>query len=242
MQKILYLVKMGMDYDQKTIDMEGSDIGNYRIRGTFHDKNNDLIFIEFGNAYEFKNKKPISKIKLRVDHQFNASNDWDENNSHIKIDYEALKTYNYTKQDILKYIHKTFGVKFDELQLIDTTITNYNYREIAGDEFQPDEKTIAQAQKINDYFYNYEKEVEKKKYPNFSIYYENDKLTILKHYNGFNDKIVIDDVYKFNFDYKVPVRGWKKISLYPIKIKGVIQYEKINTSYIYVIKWIHEKI
>lgn len=205
-KKILYLVKMGVDYDEKNTDMTGSDIGNYRIRGTFHDIKNNLIFIEFGNGCSFKNGKMTSRIKLRIDHQFNASIDWDENKSHIKIDYDALDAYNYTKKDILQYIFNNFGVKFDNLELIDCSICNYEYREIAGDDFQPDKKAIEQAKKIKDYFYNFEKEIEKKKYSNFSIYYENDKLTILKHYNGFNDKIIIDDIYNFNFDYKIPTR------------------------------------
>lgn len=203
-KKILYLVKMGCDYDEKATDMQGSDVGNYRIRGTFHDKNGNLIFVEFGNGCQYKNKELISRTKLRIDHQFNVSQSWDENESHIKINYKQLDAYNYTKKDILQYIYKKFGVKFDALELIDTSICNYNYREVAGDEFKPDIKAIEQAQKIKDYFCNFEKEIEKKKYVNFSIYYENNKLTVLKHYNGFNDKIVIDDIYKFNFDYKIP--------------------------------------
>lgn len=203
----LYLVKMGGDYDEKNTDMKGSDVGNYRIRGTFHDKNNNLIFIEFGSALKYKGKKIISRIKLRVDHQFNMSIDRDENVSHIKIDYKSLEAYNYTKKDILKYIYNNFGVQFDELVLIDTRLCNYDYEKISGDEFQPNLEDIKQAKKIHDYFYNFEKNIEGKKYPNFSIYYENDKLTVLKHYNGFNDKIVIDNIYKFDFDYKVPVKA-----------------------------------
>lgn len=206
MEKNLYLVKMGCDYKENEGDMMGSDVGNYRIRGTFHDSENNLIFVEFGSGCSFKNGKMTSRIKLRVDHQYNASIDWDENKSHIKIDYDALDAYNYTKKDILQYIFNNFGVKFDNLELIDCSICNYEYKEIAGDDFQPDKKAIEQAKKIKDYFYNFEKEIEKKKYPNFSIYYENDKLTILKHYNGFNDKIIIDDIYNFNFDYKIPTR------------------------------------
>lgn len=204
--KNLYLVKMGMDYNEKKDpSMIGSDVGNYRIRGTFHNCNGDLVFVEFGNGCEYdKNKKLVSRIKLRIDHQFNISKSWDENKSHIKINYNQLDGYRYTKKDILTYIKNKFGVKFDNLILIDTSICDYEYRITPGDEFQQDLKAIEQAQKIKDYFYNFEKETEGKKYPNFSIYYENHKLTVLKHYNGFNDKIIIDDIYKFNFDYKIP--------------------------------------
>ena len=195
---------MGMDYKSEG-EMEGSDVGNYRIRGTFHDKDNKLIFIELGNTPEYDNKGRItSHIKLRVDHQFNTNKDWDENKSHIKIDYEELKAYRYTKKDILLYIYNKFGVKFDNLELIDRCTCDYDYKEIAGDKFEPDKKAIAQAEKIKDYFYNFEKEIESKKYPNFSIYYENGKLTVLKHYNCYNDKIVIDDIFKFDFNYKMP--------------------------------------
>lgn len=206
MEKILYLVKMGCDWDERATDMANSDVGNYRIRGTFHDKNGDVIFVEFGNGYAFKNGKPCSRTKLRIDHQFNTSIDWDQNKSNIKIDYDALDAYEYTKKDILRYIFNNFGVQFDRLELIDLKFCDYNYRETPGDEFIPDMKAIEQAKKIERYFYNFEKEVEKKKYINFSIYYENGKLTVLKHYNGFNDKIIIDDIYNYKFDYKVPVR------------------------------------
>lgn len=211
MEKNLCLVKMGGDYDEKVIDMQGSDVGNYRIRGTFHDKNGNLIFIEFGSGckYDRRHKKIelISRIKLRIDHQFNASQDWDENKSHIKIDYQKLEAYNYTKKDILLYIKNQFGVKFDNLILIDTSICNYDYKKIAGDEFIPDTKAIEQAQKIKDYFYKFEKEKEGKRFPNFSIYYENDVLTVLKHYNGFNDKISIKNIYDFDFNYKIPLKN-----------------------------------
>lgn len=201
--KNLYLVKMGGNYENKG-EMEGSDVGNYRIRGTFHNSNGDLIFIEFGNGMQWKNKKCVSRIQLRIDSQYNKTISDDENKSHIKIDYEELKSYRYTKEDILKYIYKNFGVKFDNLKLIDSCITNYDYNKIAGDEFVPDEKAIKQAEKIRDYFTNFEKEIEGKKYPNFSIYYENNNLIVLKHYNGFNDKIIIENLNNFNFNYEIP--------------------------------------
>lgn len=207
MEKNLYLVKMGCDYNESETEMQGSDVGNYRIRGTFHDKNNNLIFIEFGSGCKYAKNKLVSRIKLRIDHQFNASQDWDENKSHIKIDYQILDAYNYTKKDILLYIQKQFGVKFDNLILIDRTICNYDYKQTAGDEFIPDEKAIKQAQKIKDYFYKFEKEQEGKKYPNFSIYYDNDILTVLKHYNGFNDIIQIKNIYDFDFNYKIPQKN-----------------------------------
>jgi len=207
MEKNLYLVKMGCDYNENETDMQGSDVGNYRIRGTFHDKKGNLIFIEFGSGCKYQNNKLINRIKLRIDHQFNASQDWDENKSHIKIDYQKLDAYNYTKKDILLYIQKKFGVKFDNLILIDRSICNYDYKKIAGDEFIPDTKAIEQAQKIKDYFYKFEKEQEGKKYPNFSIYYDNDILTVLKHYNGFNDIISIKNIYDFDFNYKIPQKN-----------------------------------
>ena len=207
--KKLYLVKMGMDYKNEG-EMKGSDVGNYRIRGTFHNKKGELIFIEFGRGYERKGKKTLSTIKLHIDHQFNASKDWDENKSHITINYETLKDYNYTKKDILKYIHKKFGVKFDELELIDTCLCDYDYKKIGGDEFTPNYEEIAQAQKIKDYFYDYEKNVERKKYPNFSIYYDNEKLNVLLHYNCYNDLVIIDDLMNYDFNYKKPIEKIEK--------------------------------
>lgn len=204
--KKLYLVKMGMDYKEEG-EMTGSDVGNYRIRGTFHDKDNNIIFVEFGIGYERNSKgKTISSIKLCVDFQFNTTISWDCNESSIKIDYDLLKNYNYTKADILRYIKDVFGVEFNSLELIDTSICNYDYHTTTGDNFRPDEELIAQNQKIKDYFYNYEKNVEGKQYPNFSIYYnENNKLTVLLHYNCYNDIITIDNPFEFDFNYQKPV-------------------------------------
>lgn len=203
--KKLYLVKMGMDYKEEG-EMTGSDVGNYRIRGTFHDKDNNIIFVEFGRGYERNSKgKTISSIKLCVDFQFNTTISWDCNESSIKIDYELLKNYNYTKADILRYIKDVFGVEFESLELIDTSVCNYDYHTTPGDTFQLDEKLIAQNQKIRDYFYNYEKNVENKRYPNFSMYYENNKLIVLLHYNCYNDIITIDNPFEFDFNYQKPV-------------------------------------
>ena len=210
--KNLYLVKMGMDYTAESApDMMGSDVGNYRIRGTFHDKNGDVIFVEFGNGYQRDNKgKSINAIKLRVDSQFNTSIDWDCNNSNIGINYDMLDKYNYTKRDILKYIKDVFGVEFDNLELIDTRFFNYDYHEVPGDEIIVDTNKVGQAKKIYDYFYKYEKEVEKKKYPNFSMYYEDNVLTVLLHYNCYNDIVKIEDEFKFDFNYIKPVEEIEK--------------------------------
>lgn len=211
MAKVLYLVKMGMDFDQNG-EMRGSDVGNYRIRGTFHDKNGDVIFVELGNGFQRDKKGKIisSNIKLRVDFQFNTTIDWDCNKSSIKIDYDLLDNYNYTKQDILRYIKDVFGVEFDSLELLDTRLCNYDYKEIPGDEVKPDFKKIEQVKKIEEYFYNYEKEVEGKKYPNFSIYYQDNILTVLLHYNCYNDVLKIEDEFKFDFNYKKPVEEIEK--------------------------------
>lgn len=205
--KNLYLVKMGCDYTEESApEMRGSDVGNYRIRGTFHDKNGDVIFVEFGNGYIRDDKgKSINAIKLRVDFQFNTSIDWDCNKSSIKIDYDMLDKYNYTKKDILRYIKDVFGVEFDNLELIDTRFFNYDYHETPGDEVVVNSEKVKQAKKIYDYFYKYEKEIEKKKYPNFSMYYEDNVLTVLLHYNCYNDIVKIEDEFKFDFNYIKPV-------------------------------------
>lgn len=210
--KNLYLVKMGCDYTEESApEMRGSDVGNYRIRGTFHDKNGDVIFIELGNGYERDNKgNIINATKLRVDFQFNTAIDWDCNVSSIKIDYDMLDKYNYTKKDILKYIKDVFGVEFDNLELIDTRFFDYDYETTPGDEVIVNSEKVEQAKKIYDYFYSYEKEVEKKKYPNFSMYYEDNVLTVLLHYNCYNDIVKIEDEFKFDFNYIKPVEEIEK--------------------------------
>lgn len=205
--KKLYFMGMGMDYDPaRDIDMAGSDVGNYRIRTTFHDKNGDIIFVEFGRGYLRENKKVISSIALRIDFQFNKSVDEDCNKSGIKIDYEKLNQYRYTKKDIVAYLNETFGTEFDDIEVLERRFSKFDCDKYCGDEFTPNYEEIEQAKKIYKYFYKYEKEVRGKEYPNHSAYFDGDVFKVLIHYNCYNDYVIIDNVFEYDFNYQPPAK------------------------------------
>ena len=205
--KKLYFMGMGMVYDpKKETDMSGSDVGNYRIRTTFHDKNGDVIFIEFGRGYKRKDGKIISSIALCIDHQFNMTLDKNENGSHIVIDYNEVGKYSYTKADIVKYLNKTFGTKFNDIEVLDPRYSRFDCDKYCGDEFTPDYEEIEQAKKIYQYFYDYEKNVRGKEYPNHSAYFDGDVFKVIIHYNCYNDYVIIKNVFDYDFNYKQPAK------------------------------------
>lgn len=222
-EKVLYFLGMGCDYsEEKDPAMKGSDVGNYRIRTTFHNKNGDIIFLEVGNGCQYNNKfVKISDIALRVDHQYNKTISNDENESHIKIDRDILKKYKYTKKDVINYINEVFGVLFDDIIILDR-FSEFDYHKETGDTFKPNFEKIEQAKKIDKYFYNFEKNTLKKQYPNHSTYFEDGKLKVLLHYNCYNDIVFIDDVFSYNFDYKAPEKGFlqQKADQYWANFKG----------------------
>lgn len=202
----LYFLAMGMNYtEEKNTDMKGSDIGNYRIRTTFHDSRGDVIFIEATRGYEREKKGNqyiiTNNIKLHIDHLFNKTISDDENKSHIKPNEKYLK--NYTKKDLLYFINKQFNTNYDEIVVV-SSLSQFDYNKTTGDEFILDTEKLAKVMEIDKYFYSYEKETRKKEYPNYSIYWNDEKLEVLLHYNCYNDIVIIDDVYNYNFDYKKP--------------------------------------
>lgn len=205
--KKLYFMGMGMDYDPtERMDMAGSDVGNFRIRTTFHDKNGDVIFVEFGNGYIWHNQKVISHIGLRVDFQFNKSVDEDCNKSGIKIDRDKLDKYRYTKKDIVAYLNETFGTEFEDIEVLDVRLSRFDCNKHCGDEFTPNYEEIEQARKIYQYFYNYEKEVRGKEFPNHSAYFDGDVFKVVIPYNCYNDYVIIDNVFEYDFNYQPPAK------------------------------------
>lgn len=199
----LYFLAMGMDFTpERDTDMKESDVLNYRIRTTFHDKDNNIIFIEVSRGYERDSKgRNTNTIKLHINHLYNRTLSENENDSYIRPNDKYIK--NYTKEDILYFINKSFGTNFEELIVV-SHLSQFDYNKTTGDNFRLDVKKLTKVLEIDKYFYKYEKEVLKKQYPNHSIYWKNGKLEILMHYNGYNDIIKIDDVFNYKFNYKKP--------------------------------------
>ena len=194
---------MGMNYNpQIETDMKGSDVGNYRIRTTFHDKDNNIIFIEVSRGYELDDKMRYKNtIKLHIDSLYNKTISEDENKSYIEPNEKYI--HNYTKKDILYFINRSFNTDFEELEVV-SHLSQFDYDKMTGDTFKLNVEKLTKVMEIDKYFYNYEKNILKKQYPNHSIYQENDQLIILVHYNCYNDFIKIDDVFNYAFDYQKP--------------------------------------
>lgn len=125
MKKTLYFMGMGMNFTSE--EVKGSDVGNYRIRTTFKDNNNNIIFVEFSRGHKLErinNKLVItSDLALHVGHLFNLSVSDNENESHIKSNSEG---YLYTKADIIRFINDNFNVSFDDIIILDI-LSGFNY-------------------------------------------------------------------------------------------------------------------
>lgn len=100
---------------------------------------------------------------------------------------------------ILAFVN-SLGASFDKICVLpdlagyrvhsDDSEKRYNY----ADEFTPDWEVIKRAKEIHEYFYQLEQS-EGKKFPNFSLYNDEGdktKLYLIRHYNGYNKKWLID--------------------------------------------------
>lgn len=122
-------------------------------------------------------------------------------------------TFEYTKAGILQMVNNYFDGDFDEVVIL-PDLAGYRvhadkYRREKCpynlmDDFVFDTARTQQAEKIKQYFNDFEKNVLGKRYPNNSVYFENDILKVVIPYNGFNDKLEIANVFDFKFDYEKP--------------------------------------
>ena len=92
---------MGMTYDT------GTDIGNYRIRTKFINKDGRRFFVEFGTA--------VNKEYTRCDHSIDMDKDV---NNYAGLERAAKTEHSicrYTPENILKLVNDTFDCSFTEL-------------------------------------------------------------------------------------------------------------------------------
>lgn len=116
---ILYFEGAGIDFNIKE---HNSDVGNYRIRTVFKNKNGHLIYLECqrGNRY-FKNKV-ISNNTLYVSACFDITKNPDCNQSNLlKPDEQKniINAFDYTKEHITKWINSKFNANFNSIQVLD---------------------------------------------------------------------------------------------------------------------------
>ena len=206
----------------KTLYFEGAgcvprgDLENCRIRTAFALDNGQKVYLEIcGVEYTKHMHKSFAKFKnvAFIDHCFYITGGKDDDNDSkvYREDGTAYErsgnNFEYNRENLLEFVN-SLGASFDEVVILPDLAGyrvhadhhGYNF----ADEFYYDVERTKQAEKIKQYFYDFEKNELGKRYPNFSIYFKNDILRVLIHYIGFNDIVEIPDVYAFGFDYKKP--------------------------------------
>lgn len=113
MIKKLLFEGAGMDYEVN----EESNVGNYRIRTSFLDNKNKAIYLELG-GHEFetgKGKKKVKAWRAHVDFVFNII----ETEKDTKYLYPENNMIGYTKEEITRWVNKTFDCNFDTIEVLD---------------------------------------------------------------------------------------------------------------------------
>jgi hypothetical protein len=184
------------------------EVENCRIRTAFTNKEGRQIYLELSgseNAYELKPK--IKQIKGSfgwIDHcEYIDEGDYDGGVKKIqglKASPNVNYQYNYTKAEILRIVNDILGGDFDAIMVL-PDLSGYRVHKGKGkcnfgDEFVYDEKRTKQAERIQWYYYDKEKE-RGVKFPCFSIWFEDDVLNV-RFYDG-RGTTKIHDVYGFNF-------------------------------------------
>lgn len=204
MKKTLYFEGAGMEKTYR------GELSNCRIRTAFTNNNGEKIYLEIlgyekteDDARKY-NRYPEYKIGDGIGfidfcHYITDDQKIDDcNNSRLK--FERKINIRYSHEGILKFVNENCNCSFDSIEILEslagyrvfrntTKETNnthkaYNY----GDEFNYSKELETTRKEVYKYFYDLEK-AEGKKYPNFSLWVdEEDKriLHLLRHFNGYN--------------------------------------------------------
>lgn len=226
MKRILYFEGAGC--------VPRGEVENCRIRTAYRNKFGEIVYLEMTGsdlAYEHTTDKYGNSKSKEITGAFghilhcyktfleeeNGKLIWTDENKGNRYSYprrdNANYVFDYTKADILRMVNTYFDGNFDEVVILpdlagDRVHADKYKRENCPynlmDDFVYDEARTKQAEKIKQYFNDFEKNVLGKRYPNNSVYFENDILKVLIHYNGFNDELEIANVFDFKFDYEKP--------------------------------------
>ena len=184
MKKVLYFEGAGC--------VPRGEVENCRIRTAFHNDKGEAIYLEITGFEVTKNSRPSLKKYTNagfIDFCFYIKGD-DDANKHV-IKGMRDKDFEYTKAEILNIVN-SLGCSFDEVVILPDLAGyrvhgdhgQYNF----GDEFKFNAELTARAEEIKAHFYALEKS-EGKKYPNFSLWVDQDDpevLHLLRHFNGYN--------------------------------------------------------
>lgn len=180
-------------------DTSKETIGNCRIRTAFTNNKGKQIYLEMMTAPVYKDKE-IDRYAIYIDFVHYITDDKDDcNNGRIPYDRENLRNnYNYTIEDITKWINKHLNCNFESIQVL-PDLSGYRVHKDGGgynlvDNFNYNIEAVNKREEIKKHFYNLEKS-EGKKYPNFSLWVDQENtetLHLLRHFNGYNKHWTIE--------------------------------------------------
>ena len=181
----------------KTLFFEGAgcvprgEVENCRIRTAFTNRVGKQIYLEMGGCEVTKNSPKLYGKYTNVgyvDHCFYITGDQYEGDRPLR---DCVSHFEYTNANILSVVN-SLNCSFDQVVVLPDLAgyrvhganRGYNF----GDVFLYDADLTAKRQEIHQHFYDLEKS-EGKKYPNFSLWVDEDQanlLHLLRHFNGYN--------------------------------------------------------
>lgn len=199
MKKVLYFEGAGWS----EADTSKATIGNCRVRTAFQNNEGRKIYLELGACAL---RKGEINYKGMVDYCFYIDTESkDPCNECRIINVENKMDFLYSKEDITRMINKTLNCNFDTIEVLHDLSgyrvhgENRSYNMIENYEHNP--QLIEKRKTIKEYFSNIEKS-EGKKYPNFSLWVDDNNcniLHLLRHFNGYNKHWII----------KTDMENWK---------------------------------
>jgi len=198
--KTLYFEGAGMEFYGE--EQKISDVGNFRIRTSFKNLTDDIIYLELGDIpkHDKKNKKIIGMgIQIMFMHYITDDPEIDDcNNSRIPYNRDSINLYSYQKEDITKIINKLCNTDYDSIEVL-PSLAGYRVHKDGGgvnlvNTFKYNKNLTVKREGIRKHFYELE-ESEGKKHPNLSVWVDQvntNILHLLKHFNGYNKHWAID--------------------------------------------------
>lgn len=174
-------------------DSSKETIGNCRIRTAFTNNEGKEIYLEMQTAPKYKGKI-IERYGLYIDYVHYITDDKDDcNNSRIPYDYRnTVDNYNYSNEDITKWINKHLNCSFKDILALPDLAGYRVHKDNRGynlvDTFNYGIELTIKRENIKEHFNELEKS-EGKKYPNFSLWVDEENkniLHLLRHFNGYN--------------------------------------------------------
>lgn len=189
MKKVLYFEGAGWAGAESSKET----IGNCRIRTAFTNDEGRQIYLEMETAPKYKGKN-IERYGLLISYVHWITDDEDDcNNSRIPFNYrDTIDNYNYSNEDITKWINKNLNCRFDNIVALPDLAGYRVHAENRGynlvDGFIFDKELLEKREEVKGHFHEIEKS-EGKKYPNFSLWVDEENkniLHLLRHFNGYN--------------------------------------------------------